>query len=130
MNGPVKMWLDALKNGKFPQTTGCLNDGVGYCCLGVACELYNNNVKYIKMKTYEPSKDQTVIGYDGFSYFLPKEVQLWLGLRTDCGEHTVIDDEGRITFSSLSRLNDEGSSFGEIAKIIESEPKGLFTQTA
>lgn len=34
-----KLWLKALRSGNFKQTTGCLQDDSGYCCLGVACEV-------------------------------------------------------------------------------------------
>lgn len=32
-------WIPALRRGKYPQTRGTLRDFVGYCCLGVACEV-------------------------------------------------------------------------------------------
>jgi hypothetical protein len=28
-------WVKALLSGEFEQTTGCLRDSKGYCCLGV-----------------------------------------------------------------------------------------------
>lgn len=36
----AQKWADALRSGKFKQTTGCLQDSNGYCCLGVACEIF------------------------------------------------------------------------------------------
>lgn len=33
-------WADALRSGDYEQTKGSLNDGKGYCCLGVLCDLY------------------------------------------------------------------------------------------
>lgn len=37
-------WLEALRSGKFKQAKGTLREeppqgGIGYCCLGVACEI-------------------------------------------------------------------------------------------
>lgn len=32
-------WLKALRSDKYSQTTGTLQDGKGYCCLGVACKV-------------------------------------------------------------------------------------------
>jgi hypothetical protein len=32
-------WVTALRSGEYKQTTGSLNNGRGYCCLGVLCEL-------------------------------------------------------------------------------------------
>lgn len=38
-----KKWIDALRSGKYKQTTGALrrqsDNEVGYCCLGVLCEV-------------------------------------------------------------------------------------------
>lgn len=42
MNKKQKMvakWVKALRSGKYKQTTGRLQDGKGYCCLGVACAI-------------------------------------------------------------------------------------------
>jgi hypothetical protein len=32
-------WIDALRSGKFPQTSMTLHSQHGYCCLGVGCEI-------------------------------------------------------------------------------------------
>jgi hypothetical protein len=32
-------WLEALRSGKYKQTTGVLRSAEGFCCLGVACDL-------------------------------------------------------------------------------------------
>lgn len=32
-------WINALRSGKYKQTTGMLNDGSGFCCLGVLCDI-------------------------------------------------------------------------------------------
>lgn len=32
-------WLKSLYSEQFPQTTGTLQDGIGYCCLGVGCKV-------------------------------------------------------------------------------------------
>lgn len=37
----VRAWVDALRSGKYEQTQNVLQDADGgYCCLGVACQLY------------------------------------------------------------------------------------------
>ena len=36
----AQKWANALRSGKFEQTTGALQDTSGYCCLGVACEIF------------------------------------------------------------------------------------------
>lgn len=36
----IRKWVDALRSGEYKQTTGRLRGDVGFCCLGVACDLY------------------------------------------------------------------------------------------
>lgn len=36
----IVKWCEALESGEYEQTKDCLHEnGDGYCCLGVACEL-------------------------------------------------------------------------------------------
>ena len=40
MNPELKAkWVAALRSGKYEQARCQLSDGVGFCCLGVLCEL-------------------------------------------------------------------------------------------
>ena len=32
-------WLEALRSGRYRQTSLMLRDKVGFCCLGVACDI-------------------------------------------------------------------------------------------
>ena len=42
-------WLEALYSGKYNQTTGKLQDDIGFCCLGVACEVLEfKKIRYPK----------------------------------------------------------------------------------
>lgn len=34
-----KRWVEALRSGKYKQAHGQLTHGIGYCCLGVLCEV-------------------------------------------------------------------------------------------
>jgi hypothetical protein len=41
MNQKIKArWIEALRSGKYAQTTSHLSDKNGFCCLGVLCDLY------------------------------------------------------------------------------------------
>lgn len=44
----VKKWIAALRSGEYEQTRGALNDENGFCCLGVACDLFipKNKLEY------------------------------------------------------------------------------------
>ena len=41
---PVDLWLEALESGGYTQTQGYLHDTIGWCCLGVACDVYQKQV--------------------------------------------------------------------------------------
>lgn len=36
----ISKWIKALRSGKYQQTHQKLQDSDGYCCLGVACEIF------------------------------------------------------------------------------------------
>lgn len=41
MNQQIKArWVEALRSGKYGQTSSYLSDSQGFCCLGVLCDLY------------------------------------------------------------------------------------------
>ena len=41
----INQWCEALESGKYKQTRHRLQESKGYCCLGVACELFGENLK-------------------------------------------------------------------------------------
>ena len=110
----------ALRSGEYKQTKNCLYDGEGYCCLGVACDIFSKEVG-----------GEFVIdnGHYYFRYndgenknYLLGEVREFFGFETRSGSFTT--ENGDI--KNLALLNDDyGKSFLEIADIIESEPEGL-----
>lgn len=115
LSKPVKLWLAALRSGKYKQTKGQLKDSKGHCCLGVASELA---VQQGIVKKFRHSD----------TGLMPK-VKKWLGLTDQYGlfDVTVVNDDGEY-FDSLAVLNDTGASFKKIAQIIERQPEGLFTE--
>lgn len=114
LNKNAKLWVKALRSGKFKQTKRALSKNGKYCCLGVACELaIQSGVKLSK------DSDELKTSYDGETDYLPEVVQKWLGLTTSHGKMST-------TGLSLADRNDDGARFKTIANIIESEPEGLF----
>lgn len=93
-------WIAALRSGKYPQAKAALRTDVGYCCLGVLCDVVRPN---------------------GWSQ--PFAQPEWKHL----GEYSAPDPSigVEIELSSLSQewlvhLNDAaGKSFAEIADYIE-----------
>lgn len=107
MNPQVKeKWLSALRSGDYKQTQLHLRTDDGFCCLGVLCDLYGkeHNVEWKLM-----NNDHFYVFQDGAAA-LPLSVIEWAG---------VEDDNPEICKTPLSRLNDNGSTFNEIADLIE-----------
>lgn len=120
LNPNARKWVRALRSGKYKQTKGGLAKHFGteirYCCLGVACELFKKSGG--KIGREDAGK---VVLFGGVQDFLPSPVRKWLGLVYNDGSFGYNDD-------SLARRNDAGKRFTTIAKIIESQPGGLFAK--
>jgi hypothetical protein len=100
MNPEVKkVWISALRSGKYAQTQGSLRQGDRYCCLGVLCDLY-------------PDPAGGHWGGDYVKRFLgntgspPTKVCEWAG--TTAPEEDCLIDK-----------NDSGQTFDDIADYIE-----------
>lgn len=129
LNDNAKKWVAALRSGEYKQTKEYLHDPNGYCCLGVACDVASKSGLNLEVILTNEVREEggiptevQVTSYDGNTQMLPYAVMNWLGLRESVGGYRV---EGHT--NCLTRLNDqEGYTFEEIAKIVESEPEGLF----
>jgi len=113
MNPQIKQkWVDALRSGEYQQTKGRLHDENGFCCLGVLCDLYGkeNNVEWVISEYFGRYMFQNE-GAD-----LPFSVIKWSGI-ADSGPPS--DDQ--MCIGTLAALNDGGSTFNEIADVIEKQ---------
>jgi hypothetical protein len=109
MNPQIKQkWVDALRSGEYQQGQCYLRTNSGFCCLGVLCDLYGkeNNVEWNLANNGHNYKFQE------FESYLPSSVMKWADLEY-CNP-PVNDEE-----STLVRLNDSGSTFEQIADVIE-----------
>jgi hypothetical protein len=96
----IKLLIEALRSGKYKQTTKCLQDKDGYCCLGVAVKISGLTVK----------KHLNII----LGAVLPENVKEFYNFKTDSGESSKSTDH------CLMNLNDnEGWSFDDIADYLE-----------
>ena len=115
MNENAMKWIEALRSGEYSQTQGTLSDKDGFCCLGVACKVYEsetgNKLPVNEFGTF--IQDTLIKDY--------KCVREWIGLSSGDGEFQETGGG-----CSLTELNDTGKLFHEIADLIESEPLGLF----
>lgn len=126
MNSNVPKLLAALRSGEFEQTRGHLSKDGKYCCLGVACEVYQKDVGDLVIKQV----DEAVREYDNSRGTLPEKVRQYFGFSGSDGSYISVpaeqSDDCFDEFDALTSKNDHGAAFEEIADIIESNPQGLF----
>lgn len=98
----IQQWINALRSGNYSQTKFYLQNNIGYCCLGLACQLFipQNQIEYNSLGY--------IIGQlPSRQHNAPK----WLkGINADfmCK-----------TGEFLSKLNDKGWTFNQIADALE-----------
>jgi hypothetical protein len=110
MNKEIKeKWIAALRSGNYKQgirRLRTINDE--YCCLGVLCDI-------MEIPATISNRDfDSCYGYDGEVSVLPKSITLKTGVDTH-GRFRNDDDKEEL----LTKLNDEGKNFKEIADVIE-----------
>lgn len=121
-----RLLSQALRSGEYEQGKGYLKvqneDGVKYCCLGVACEIFRDQYPGVLKEKTAPigSFPCQTFGLEEHSGVLPKVVSEWLGFWSQAGSFSPSE--------SLTGLNDVGVGFSEIAQIIDQEPGLLLTR--
>jgi hypothetical protein len=125
----AKIWVKALRSGKFEQAEGFLkrfdrNDKPSHCCLGVLCELYNdtmkkNQKKSLPVEVYKNGDGTTHAIFGSSDATLPNEVMEWAGMKSMTGDLVYCD------YSDLTCMNDEGEDFDTIADTIEKNVENL-----
>lgn len=122
-------WLAALRSGEYIQGAGALrrenSDGtVGYCCLGVLCEVlakdgkieFEPDASYPDLRNYGGGVDEEDDLLSGGAFSLPYVVCELVGISTDSGEY---QDEYGDEETLISQNDSERKTFSEIADIIE-----------
>ncbi len=106
MKADIKQrWMDALRSGKYKQGRGYLHKDDSFCCLGVLCDVVATE---IDLPVSQAADGEYRYGKEKNTSMLPPEVVAYAGL-----EHA--------NPILLSYYNDHGTSFENIAKIIEAE---------
>lgn len=100
----IKLWIEALRSGKYTQVRNVLNFQSMYCCLGVACEVAIENGINVNVKS-----TNGFVVYDNESNYLPESVSAWLELAPDpqvgpeLGLRAIrANDELRWTFTQIA----------------------------
>lgn len=107
MNDNAKKWIAALRSGEYKQCQNRLQNEDKFCCLGVACMVYEKETGKEAVRGSESGE------LDGLSLNAQPDVFNWLGLYNDNG------DAKKTTLPALIQLNDDGKSFEDIADHIE-----------
>ena len=132
----AQKWIKALRSEKYKQGRRALKyrdkGVVRHCCLGVLCELYQQekkNKQQKPLKTTEVSPQNAclflelspsgrAVQFANDLAELPPSVAKWAGLHTYSGEfYGPVKGFRRIR--SLAGLNDDGATFKQIADVIE-----------
>lgn len=124
MNDNARLWIKALRSGEYEQTTGQLRDDKGFCCLGVACDLYaaeHPDAKWNRDVDEDDCVEHTILNE---AAVLPTVVRAWLGLKGATGEFVTCATPYQS--DALAARNDNGATFAQVADLIEREPEGLF----
>jgi hypothetical protein len=96
-------WATALTSGVYPQGVGQLRNSLGsYCCLGVACEVFKNELGIVERR---PGASIFAVGEDSSALVMPEPLRHYLAIS--------LSDQ-----SVLIALNDDQVPFGTIAKAV------------
>jgi len=117
MNKEIKAkWIEALKSGKYKQTKGTLKNEQGYCCLGVLCAIYKEETGKGEFEDLRGNKNNKAfkVGDIIEEGVPPRPVVKWAGMK----EANPNINQGGI-YRPLAVINDQGSTFLELAEIIE-----------
>lgn len=112
MNQDIKkLWVDALRSGKYQQAEGALRISDGYCCLGVLCEVLKipkQTQQGSNVYQYGRLKATTMLPIEAcnLSRLGPQRNPLIKYLEVHTG---------------LSYVNDKHVSFNDIANLIEEQ---------
>lgn len=134
----AKKWVRALRSKKYRQAKGLLktktkSGSVSHCCLGVLCELYQQERKKAKKPELvvddfsargsglSAPRGNRIFEFDGLNTVLPDAVQTWAGMYDDSGcfrGDFKLENRDKI-YGSLAEMNDTGCRFSTIADTIE-----------
>lgn len=121
-------WLAALRSGKYEQTKGWLNKDNKFCCLGVACEVFKEDVNLtVTEEVYGGSpagvEEYKFVKYNHSSGMLPDPLSNMLGMdklgRLPNNVPEELKDSAGIPLSLVGLNDDHDYTFGQIADVIE-----------
>ena len=120
-------WCEALESGAYQQTHGVLRRGDTFSSLGVACEIFRQNVNLgwwkdstaseSTMKTFNvPQNNWGPLAYECSTQMPPDIVKVYFGMFYVEGAPS-----GHIALTDLLRLDENAAPFAEVAEFIRRE---------
>lgn len=127
MRKPIQMWVDALRSGEYKQGKGVLHAktkrGDRFCCLGVACDLYQKHgpgdLIVTERISHDLSKDYVNYKYDDQTGHLPEKVKEWLGVDSSFQYELIDMNDG--TYHEQCKGKATSRRFPTIANHIEAK---------
>lgn len=115
----IKKWVKALRSGEYNQNKGKLQNEDGFCCLGVACDLFIPKVKQDIDRGYiygDFPKDQpnAPVWLKTINGDFRELTGVRLSELNDESEATIWEEDGYPTFKWKKRL-----TFDELADLLE-----------
>jgi hypothetical protein len=112
----IGSWVTALRSGRYSQAIGKLKDHSGYCCLGVACDVFRK----AKKRQGEAHGWDYGKGDDSYSFLgelgeMPTDVAEWFGLATD--PKIIVGSMGEILATTAN--DDMGYSLKKIGALVK-----------
>lgn len=121
----IRKWVTALRSGEYEQTKGVLKNDNGFCCLGVATDVYMKECggtwsKSAQFFGNEPNPRSGYLFDDYEGERLPREVRDWLGIQ-DADPELLTGRSGEYEpHLPATSLNDEEEwTFEQIAQAIK-----------
>ena len=102
-------WLAALRSGKYQQSTQVLRGAEGFCCLGVLCDVI------------DPTRWSGQVYDRGAIGFPPPDILASVGMPHQRAGNINGESIYNNLTTRVAHMNDRGSSFTEIADLLEQE---------
>lgn len=127
INKYAKVWLEALWEGDRRQTEFSLRDERGFCCLGVACDIFKNLVsgewRRVEPENREPGASKEALQFLSCQQTLPQVLVELLNLNNAEGkwENRTGARIPHHYARSLTELNDTGFTHFDIANALATD---------
>ncbi len=119
MNADVKKkWIKALLSGDYKQARGSLQNRDGFCCLGVLCDISKKGTWARDPGSTTRREERYTCASSESTTVLPRDVIEWADLPNSNPNAGIADAQGR---DLITTFNDEGSTFEELAEIIDNK---------